>query len=142
MYGTGADNIDSGRVYTAMAEDVGELGDVFLDPVERSGKQVPEIMQKDFSGVDVRFLTELLHLTPYIRPAYWLAGLGDENCTVIYTMFLCIFEQFFLQTADDDDCPSLALAVDGCKSPLDSFNRDKLQFADTDPCAANCLKNE
>ena len=125
-----------------MAEDVGELGDVFLYAVERAGEKMPEVMRKHFARVDVCFLAELLHLTPDIRAADGFTVLGNENCTVIYAVTLCIFQQLFLQTADDDDRPSLALAVDGCKSPLRRFDGNKLQLTYTYPRTANRLENE
>ena len=37
-----------------MAEDVGELGDVFFDPVKCAGEQVAQVMRKDLARVDVR----------------------------------------------------------------------------------------
>ena len=41
VFGAGADDIDSRRVYTAVTENIGEFGDVLLDTVEDTSEQVP-----------------------------------------------------------------------------------------------------
>ena len=105
MLFAGRYDIYSGGVDTAVAEDISKLGDVFLNTVKRAGEKVAEVMRKHFAGVDVRISAKILHLTPYVRAADGIARFGDENHTVADMMTLCVFQQLFLQTADDDDRP-------------------------------------
>lgn len=88
-----------------MTEDIGELGDVLLNAVERAGKKMSQVMRKHFARVDIRVPAKLFHFTPYIRSVDGLARLGDKNHAVADMMPLCIFQQLFLQAADDDDHP-------------------------------------
>ncbi len=46
MFFAGRYYIYSGGVDAAVAEDVGKLGDIFLDTVKRAGKQMSQVMRK------------------------------------------------------------------------------------------------
>ena len=43
---TSGHDIDPGGVDTAVAQNVGQLGDILLDAVEGSGEQLPQVMGK------------------------------------------------------------------------------------------------
>ncbi len=53
MFLAGRYDIYSCGVDAAVAKDVGELGDIFLDAVKRTGKKVSEVMRKYFAWIDV-----------------------------------------------------------------------------------------
>ena len=78
MLCTGADDINSCSVYTAVTEDVGKLGDVLFDPVKNAGKKVPQIMRKNFVRVDVGFHAQRFHIPPDIRPTNRFSAARDE----------------------------------------------------------------
>lgn len=50
-------DIDTSGIDAAVAEDVGELGNVFFDAVEHPGKQMPQVVRKDLSRVNIGLLT-------------------------------------------------------------------------------------
>ena len=81
MLVAGGDDINARGVDTAVAEDVRELCDVLLQPVKRASEQMAQIMRKHLVGVDVRVLTQRLHLPPDIRTADRLAAAGDKDRT-------------------------------------------------------------
>lgn len=88
-------DINSSGVDAAVAEDIGELGNILLDAVKRAGKQVTKVMRKDLARVDVRVPAKLFHFAPDVRAADGLARFGNENCTVVVMVTLCVFQQLF-----------------------------------------------
>ena len=101
MFFAGRYDIYSGGVDAAVTEDVGELGDIFLNAVKRAGKKMTEVMREHFAGVYIRVPAKLFHFTPDVRAADWPACPGDKNRTVVDMVTPRVFQQLFLQTADD-----------------------------------------
>ena len=79
MFRAGTDDIDSGSVNTAVTEDVGELGDVLLNPIEYPDEKMPQVMGKHLIRADVGFHTQRLHIPPNVRSADRLAAARDED---------------------------------------------------------------
>lgn len=72
-------NVDAGRIDAAVAQDVRQLGDILLHPVERTGKQLAQVVRKDLAGLHARLFAERLHLCPDIASIVRLSTSGDEN---------------------------------------------------------------
>ena len=81
MLGAGADDINARRVYTAVTEDVGKLGNILLYAVEYTGEQVSKIVRKHLVRVDARLRTQRFHVPPDVRPADRLSAACDEDTT-------------------------------------------------------------
>ena len=81
VFRPGADDINSRRINTAVTENICELGNVFLDTVKHSCKQMPKIMREHLVRVDVRFHTEGFHIPPDVRPADRLSAARDKDIT-------------------------------------------------------------
>ena len=60
----GGCEIDAGGLDGRMAENVSELGDVSCGFVINAGKQMPQVVRKDFACGDVRESGEGFHLGP------------------------------------------------------------------------------
>ena len=76
---SGGHDIDSGCFYTAMAQNIRKLCDIFTDPIEASGKEFAKIMGKHLSGVHIGSCAKPLHLCPYITAVQRFAPTGNEN---------------------------------------------------------------
>lgn len=64
MLGAGGDEVDASGLDGRMTENVGKLGDVSGGFVIHAGKQMPQVVWKDFAGGDVRESGEGFHLGP------------------------------------------------------------------------------
>ena len=73
------DNIDSRGVDTAVAKNVGELGNVLFNTVKRACKKVTQIVRKDLVWTDVCLFTKAFHLPPDVCPADRLACTGNKD---------------------------------------------------------------
>ena len=96
MFFAGRYDINSGGVDTAVAEDVGELGNILLDAVKRAGEQMAQVMRKYFAWIDICVPAKLFHFAPDVRAADGLARFGNKNRAGIDMVTLCVFQQLFL----------------------------------------------
>lgn len=64
MLGAGGNEVDAGGLDGRMTENVGELGDVSGGFVIHAGKQMSQVVWKDFVGGDVRESGAGFHLGP------------------------------------------------------------------------------
>ena len=102
VFGASADDIDAGRVDTAVTENVGKLGDVFLDTVEDAGEQMTQVVRKHLVRIDVCFFAKGLHIPPDVCPADRLATARDEDTARFDPLLRHIAEQFLLQFPHDE----------------------------------------
>ena len=79
VLGSGGHDVDAGGVDAAVAQNVGQLGDVLFNAVEGAGEQLAEIVGKDLAGLHVGLLAQGFHLCPDIAPIQRPAASGDEN---------------------------------------------------------------
>ena len=79
MLCTGGHNIDSRGIDAAVAKNIRQLGNVLFDTVECPGKQLAQIMGKNFGCRYSGLSAKLLHLPPDAAPIQWLAILSTEN---------------------------------------------------------------
>ena len=79
MLRTGGHDIDSRGIDAAVAQNIRQLGDVLFDTVECPGKQLAQIMGKNFGCRYSGLSAKLLHLPPDAAPVQWLAILSTEN---------------------------------------------------------------
>ena len=94
MLRTGGDDVDACGVDAAVAEDVGELGDVLFHVIEHAGKQVPQIVRKDLFGIDVCRLAQCFHFAPDVRSADRLSRAGHKDHTAFDFLLRCKAKQF------------------------------------------------
>lgn len=55
------------------------MGQIFLDGVKGTGKQVPQIMGKDFAGIYLRFRTQLFHIVTDVGAVQGLSAFCPED---------------------------------------------------------------
>lgn len=77
----GGNDIDSGCVDTAVAENVGKLRDILFNAVKSAGKQMAQVVRKDLVRIDSRLLAKPFHLPPDVCAAQRSARSCNENCT-------------------------------------------------------------
>jgi len=96
MFRAGGNDINAGCVDTAVPENIGKLGDVLLNTVKHSCKQVPKIMRKHFVRVYICFFAQCFHFSPNVCTAHRLSVFRHKNRTRLYSLLCCIAEQFLL----------------------------------------------
>ena len=62
------DQINSGGLYTAVTQYIGQLYHIPANLIERPGKQVAQIMGKKLAGGYPGFFAQALHLCPNLPP--------------------------------------------------------------------------
>lgn len=79
MFCTGGDDINSRGIYTAMSENISELGNVLFDAVECTGKQMTKIVREYLISRYPCLLTQCFHFTPDVTSAHRLTGFSDKD---------------------------------------------------------------
>ena len=74
MLRAGGDDIDACGIDAAVTENVCKLGNVSLDAVKHTGEQMPQVVRKDLTGINISLRTERFHLPPDVCAADRFAG--------------------------------------------------------------------
>lgn len=135
-------DIDTRGVDAGMTENVRKLGNIFFDPVEHAGKEMPQVMRKDLRRVDLCRAAQGFHLPPNIRPTDRFAGAGNEEHPAINPVCRRETKQFFLQRTDNQYGSRFPFESNGRFASPDRFHGDKTQFADANTRSANGLQNK
>ena len=106
-------DINSRGVDAGVSEQVGQLCDVFLHPVERDGEQVAEVMGEHLAAVYARVVAQSLKLLPDVGAVQGLSVFGDEHGSGRDVRLFAVGQQFLAQALRDEDDAPLALAVHG-----------------------------
>ena len=87
-FGAGGHNIDSGGIDAAVPQNIRQLRNILLNAVESTGKELPQIVGKDFGRIYIRYMAQPFHLCPYIAAIQGGAVPGNEDSTALDTAFL------------------------------------------------------
>ena len=99
-------------------------------------------MGKHLPRVDICFNAQGFHLSPNVGAADGLACASHKNHTAFDSLLRCIAEQFLFQLFYDENRPCFRLAVHRRLAVFYCLNRDILQLADPNTCAADGLQNQ
>ena len=75
------DQVDPGGFDAAVAQHIGQLGDIPAGPVKCSGEQMAQIVRVYLSGIHARRLAELLHFRPYLPSGQAVSAFGEKDFT-------------------------------------------------------------
>ena len=81
MFRTRGDQVDSGGLNGAVAQHVGQLGNVPADLVEGPRKEVPQVVGKHFGWSYPSRFTQGFHLRPNLLSGHGLSVSGEEDLT-------------------------------------------------------------
>lgn len=135
-------DVDAGRIDAAVAQNVRQLRDILLHSVERTGKQLAQVVRKDLAGLHPRLFAERLHLRPDIASIEQLSAPGDENRAGADAAFLCVGQKKAAQLSGDQNGPGLALAPDGNLSALNILHGEKAQLSHADAGSAEGFEDQ
>lgn len=90
---SGGHDIDAGGVDAAVAEEVCQLGDILLNGVEGSGKELAEVMRKYLSRLHPGGLAQAFHLRPDVAAVQRTAASGAEDQAADDANSLCVAQQ-------------------------------------------------
>lgn len=79
MFRTGGDDVYPGSVDVAVAENIGELGNVLFNAVKCACKQVAKIVREHLIRRYPCLLTQGFHLSPDVTSAHRLARFRDKD---------------------------------------------------------------
>lgn len=142
MFCAGRDDVDPCRIDAAVAENIGELGDILFNTVKHTGEKMAKIVRKYLFGIYLCLNAEVFHFPPDVRAAYRLARAGNKNRARRYLLLGYIPKQFLLQITDNKNASRLALERDCRFAFSDGFHGDELQFAHTNARATNRLQDQ
>ena len=90
VLGAGGHNIDPGGIDAAVSKDIRQLGNILLNAVKSTGKELAKIMRKDLGRIYFRRMTQSFHLLPDVATIQGFSGPGNENCAASDTALLRI----------------------------------------------------
>ena len=121
-------DINPRGVNAGMTEQVCQFRYVLLRPVERDGKQMPEVMGKDLAAVYAGVVAQALQFPPDVGAVQRLSVSGDEHGTGRNPHVLAVGQQFPAQILRDEDFPPLALAVNDRDAAPKGFHGHETKF--------------
>lgn len=142
MLGAGGDEVDAGGLDGRMAENVSELGDVSCGFVINAGKQMPQVVGKDFCFGDVRDSAEAFHLGPDLISCAGFSTHGAENGAVGDFIFASVAAKLALECAGEKDGADLSFEGDVGAAVGEGFCGDMAKLADADACGADGFDDE
>lgn len=142
VLGDCSDDVDSGRVDTAVTKNVGELGEVLFEGVEGASEKVSEVVREDFAWVDSGGGAEVFHVAPNVCAVDGLASARNKNGSSADAVPACVGEEFLLEVADDNDGASFAFEGDDSFALGSGLDGDVGQLAHADAGTANGLDDE
>ena len=63
-FGAGGHNIDSGGIDAAVPQNIRQLCNILLNAVESTGKELPQIVGKDFGRIYIRYMAQPVSSVP------------------------------------------------------------------------------
>ena len=138
----GGHDIDAGGLDAAVPQYIRKLGNVFANGIEAPGKQLAQVMGKDFSRIYFCHGAKPLHPRPYITAVQRLSAAGDENAASAYPPRLCKMQQPLFQHPRNQHGPGLIFTVDHHFSPACRLYGEIPQFGDADSGAAYGLQQQ
>ena len=142
MLGAGGADVDTGGVDAAVAQQVGQLGQVLVQPVERAGEQVAEVVGKHLFVGDAGGAAQGLHLAPDVAAVQGCAAAGDEHRAEGDAVLLHIAQKLLLQAGGDEHAAGFALAPYHGYAAAGSLGGDGGQLADADAGGADGLQHQ
>ena len=140
MLCTGGHNIDSRGIDAAVAQNIRQLGNVHFDTVECPGKQLAQIIGKNFGRRYSGLSAKLLHLPSDAASIQRPSILSAENNATGNLISFCIIYKQLSQLTRNQNGPGFAFAVYGYGSH--HFQSEVPQFRNTDSSAADGLQNQ
>ena len=92
MFGAGGHNIYPGCINAAVTQDIRQLCNILLNAVESTGKELPQIVGKDFGRINFCRMAQPLHLGPDVASIQGFAVPGNEDSTALDTAFLRVIQ--------------------------------------------------
>ena len=142
MFPVALHDIDSRRVDARMPQQIGQLRDIPVEAVEGSGKQMPEIVGKDFFCLHSRGAAQAFHLRPDIGTVHGISVFRHEDRSRGDTRLPAVSAQRPAELFRQKDDPLFSLAVHLRPARFQGLHRDEAQFGDADAGGADRLKNE
>ena len=142
VLGAGGADVDARGVDAAVSQQVGQLRQILVQPVERPGEQVAEVMGKHLLVGDTGGAAQRLHLPPDVAAIQRCAGAGDKHGAAGDAALLDVAQQLILQAGGQDHPAGLALAADDGHATAGGLGGDGGQLADADTGGADRLQHQ
>ena len=97
MFCAGGNDIDSGGVDVAVAENIRQFCHVVVDAVKAPGKQMAQAVWEHLAGRNVRPFTQSLHFPPDVAAVHRLARPSNKHRPALDFLALNIPPQLLLQ---------------------------------------------
>lgn len=125
-----------------MAEQVGQLGEIFFDGIEGPGKEMAQIVWEHLLRGHARAPAERFHFAPDIAAVHGTTAFGNKHRAGVDLFCAQIAEELLLERAAQKDGAQLAFAADLDLAAPHGVRRDILELADPNPGGADGLHDE
>ena len=142
VLGTGGADVNAGGVDAAVTQQVRQLGQVTLQPVERPGEQVAQVVGEYLRAVHPGIAAQRFHLTPNVAAVQRLAGTGDEHWAVGDTMAAGVAQELALQAGGQQHAAELTFAPHHGHAFAGGLHGNGRQLADADAGGADGLQQQ
>lgn len=117
-------NINSGRINTAVPQNIRQTGNIFIYRIETPGKQMAKIMRKYFLCIHPRIPAQVLHHFPYITPVQRPPRARNKYRSLDNSFPSQIIFEFFLKLLWDQNCPGLSFKLNHSLPAVHRRRRD------------------
>lgn len=142
MFGAGGHDIDAGGVDAAVAEEVGQLGDVLFDGVEGFGEEFSQIVGEYLWRMHSRRFAQPFHLRPDGFPVQRFSVPCEKNHAGTDFLFFGVAQEVFSQFDREEDGSCFGFAAYGDFSSDDGLDGEKAQFRYADAGGAKGLHHQ
>lgn len=108
----GSHQINASGFNGGMAKNVGETRNVLVSLIVHSGKEMPQVMRKDFAWRNVGCFCQTLHFQPNAAARQRGAVAGEKDFTSDNFMSACVAQQFLAELGWNQDGANLTFEMD------------------------------
>ena len=142
MLGTGGADVDARGVDAAVSQQIRQLRQIAVQPVERPGEQVAEVVGKHLLVGYPGGTAEGFHLPPDVAAVKGRAAARDEHGAVGDAVLLHVAEQLLLEPGGNEHPAGFALAADDSHAAAGCLGGDGGQLADAYARGADGLEHQ
>ena len=112
VFRAGGHQINPGGVDRRVSQNVCQLHNIPADLVERSRKQMPEVVRKDFRAFHPGFFAQHFHLPPDLAAGDRLSASGEKNLSGGGFLLPGVFQQLPAELGREEDGADFAFQAD------------------------------
>lgn len=139
---SGGDCVNTGRVDAGMVQKIRKGNNILLHTVKYAREKMPQVVRKNLCRCHPGFMTQRFHGAPNAGSIQWASALCHKDTAALDSPTFYVSPELFAKIRNQKDAPRFPLTADSGLAALHRVYRNVCQFADSDPRAANGLKDQ